>query len=220
MIDPIFTREKKPKIIVFSHERAGTHFLMNSIAKNFGYIGRPWIDLDVENIPNPYCPHNIWNFLDQFSGKNVLNIFKSHYNADFVKPIMKQILSEFEIFYIQRMNSFALFDSLCRHFNAYSWEIGPKSINGMHLRSLQPSGACMRYQIAQYSTMDARRKCHISSWKEVKEAYKINWIIYENLDLNFNQTIQKIAGFLKVPPPLDEKIKRPDHFVVEELNNE
>ena len=38
----------KPKVMVVSHERSGTHFLMNTIALNFDYISAPWINLDWE----------------------------------------------------------------------------------------------------------------------------------------------------------------------------
>ncbi len=34
------------KGMVVSHERSGTHFLMNTLALNFGYIAKPWINFD------------------------------------------------------------------------------------------------------------------------------------------------------------------------------
>ena len=47
------TDPREKKIIVFSHERSGTHFLMNTIGENFGYNNLQWIDID-------FIPLNMW----------------------------------------------------------------------------------------------------------------------------------------------------------------
>ena len=39
-------RERRPPVLVVSHERSGTHFLMNSIARGYGYTSTPWVDMD------------------------------------------------------------------------------------------------------------------------------------------------------------------------------
>ena len=36
----------RPKVLVVSHERSGTHFMMNSLAANFGYVANPFMNLD------------------------------------------------------------------------------------------------------------------------------------------------------------------------------
>ena len=62
---------KTKKVIVISHERSGTHFLMDTIALNFGYVGdfdergaARWIDLDGRGI-NFADPVEMRGFLRQ-----------------------------------------------------------------------------------------------------------------------------------------------------------
>ena len=38
-------------VLVVSHERSGTHFLMNSIARGYGYTSTPWVDMDYDSMP-------------------------------------------------------------------------------------------------------------------------------------------------------------------------
>ena len=40
--------EDVKKAMIVSHERSGTHFLMNTLDKNFPYISQPWINFDFE----------------------------------------------------------------------------------------------------------------------------------------------------------------------------
>jgi hypothetical protein len=40
-VDPTYGPAGTRKIIVASHERSGTHFLMNTLADNFGYVSEP-----------------------------------------------------------------------------------------------------------------------------------------------------------------------------------
>ena len=39
--------EPRRKVAVISHERSGTHFLMNTLAANCDLIAKPWWDLDL-----------------------------------------------------------------------------------------------------------------------------------------------------------------------------
>jgi len=31
-------------VMVVSHQRSGTHFMMNTVAACFGYVSNPWLD--------------------------------------------------------------------------------------------------------------------------------------------------------------------------------
>src|SRR5215469_1383683 len=39
-------QEMRPAVMVVSHERSGTHFLMNALASCYGYVSAPWVDFD------------------------------------------------------------------------------------------------------------------------------------------------------------------------------
>lgn len=56
-------------IVVCSHERSGTHFLMNSIALNSHYSVEPFVDFDYMNLGD------------------VINFHKSDHVSNFIKKI-------------------------------------------------------------------------------------------------------------------------------------
>lgn len=45
-----FDRDR-PSALVVGHERSGNHFLMNTLARAYGYIAEPWFNLD--QVPHP-----------------------------------------------------------------------------------------------------------------------------------------------------------------------
>ena len=55
----------KKNCIIVSHERSGTHFLMNTLALNFGYISEPWINLDFETGMNFHAPGALLAFFQE-----------------------------------------------------------------------------------------------------------------------------------------------------------
>ena len=66
----------RKKVLVISHERSGTHFLINSIAQCFGY--------DHKEIPLVHTQGVSWrdpqafrNWMAQYQGRFVPNVFKS-----------------------------------------------------------------------------------------------------------------------------------------------
>ena len=60
----------KKVIVVCSHERSGTHFLMNSIAYNTYYSVEPFIDFDymqIGDIINFHKPEHVFNFIKKIA---------------------------------------------------------------------------------------------------------------------------------------------------------
>jgi len=133
------------KAMVVSHERSGTHFLMNTLADNFGYVSFPWIDLDVGKPINYYSPDNILGFLKCMKGQPILNILKSHHQVDFFLPILGELLEEYHIFYIHRKVT-EVMESFAKHINGIEWDAGPRTKNGKELMFMEPSGGLLRYQ--------------------------------------------------------------------------
>ncbi len=82
-------REDRPPIIVVSHERSGTHFLMNSIARGYGYTSAPWIDLDYNQMPiNFFHPPAIAGALEKLADQRIASIVKSHHASTFFDGIL------------------------------------------------------------------------------------------------------------------------------------
>jgi hypothetical protein len=184
--------DRVPKVLVVSHERAGTHFLMNTIADNFGYVSDPWVDIDWPEVQNPYYAENFRRFLSQFQGRGVLNTFKCHFPAEFLKPIMPWMLEQFTIFHIFRQ-VYPLMDSLCRHIKAFPWAMGPDVPNGRELLTMEPSGALLRYQMDQKRNMLQRWQDHQAGWLTIEGVHHIS---YEALDERFDDEVMRIAGIL------------------------
>ena len=197
------------KIIVVSHERSGTHFLMNTLDDNFGYISYPWIDFDTEYIDNPYASENILEFIDIVRGKPILELFKCHYEVNFFWQILEQLFSEFRVFYIYR-DGHDTMESFCKHLNGFDWRVGPKVSDGMALAVTEPSGALMRYQMWQYKTMWDRHFCHVAQWRNLRYSRfkdQIFYIRYEDLRDNFDNTVLRIGAWLDMEMINDEPVK-------------
>src|SRR5262245_37767968 len=88
----------RPKIMVVSHERSGTHFLMNSIAKCYGYLASPWINFDYELGLNFYHPQSLAAFFAQFRDHHVANIVKTHHAFAFFETAFESLNYDFHIF--------------------------------------------------------------------------------------------------------------------------
>jgi hypothetical protein len=73
-------RERRPPVMVVSHERSGTHFLMNSIARGYGYTAKPWVDMDGDSMPiNFFHPPAIAGTLAALADRRIAAIIKSHH---------------------------------------------------------------------------------------------------------------------------------------------
>lgn len=200
--DMTISTKNRPKVMVVSHERSGTHFLMNTIALNFGYVSDPWIDIDHNTVVNPWAYENILFLINQAMGKNVVNTFKSHHAVEFFLPILDRILEEFVIFYIWRADKDKLFESVRKHFNDFPWHCGPKCESGYELQLSAPSGACTRYQVHAHENMLERWNAHVKGWTKLEREHKnVVLIQYEVLDKHFEREVIKIGRYLVDLPP-------------------
>jgi len=89
----------RPKIMVVSHERSGTHFLMNSIAKCYGYLASPWINFDYELGLNFFNPATIAEFFAQFGQSHLANIVKLHHSFAFFERVFDALAKDFHFFF-------------------------------------------------------------------------------------------------------------------------
>ncbi len=171
-------------IIVNSHERSGTHFLMNTLALNFDYVSYPYYNFDL-----PVLPHMPVNILATLQGiREPRHIVKSHYEGTFFKNVLANIAMFAHVFYISREED-GVFNSCSKHFNDCKWDEAHKSVDGNDLKKLEPYGGCMRYQYQQYPTMLMRWEAHKMSW----DLPSVIQIKYENLVNQFDKTVRSIS---------------------------
>jgi len=185
----------KKKVIVFSHERSGTHFLINTIALNFGYASRQ-IDLDRTQGFDWGNADISRKWLSRFQGTPVSNIFKSHHDAVFFAPLIEFLSDEYRLFYIYR-DGRDVMTSFWRYLNNLAPGWGPQTGTVGEFQRTHPSGGLLQYQRGDIATMLERWVIHIDSWLNMHE--NVHFIAYEELYAHFDKTLETIAGTLDQP---------------------
>ena len=95
-------KRERPRIMVVSHERSGTHFMMNALAGTGGYISDPWINLDYQTGLNFHAPRVLEEVFAKYALKPSLNIVKSHHQLAFFEAVLPKVLQDFRIVYMVR----------------------------------------------------------------------------------------------------------------------
>jgi len=183
------------KGMVVSHERSGTHFLMNALALNFGYVAKPWINLDLELGINFHAPWALGGFFAQTEGKPILNLVKSHHQFEFFREFIDDLSNEFHIFYVYRDPRDVML-SFWRLVRSFRWDEGPQEESPSAFMRAQPRGNLLRYQKDQAPTMLHRWAAHVEGWLIDDGESKPRGIIpvrYEDLNLRFAETMAKIG---------------------------
>jgi hypothetical protein len=190
--------------MVVSHERSGTHFLMRTLAINFGYVAEPWYNLDFElGIPF-HSPLDLWlYFVRHMHNVPMLNIVKSHHQVGFFAPFLDYLLQQFHIFYIYRdprqvMLSYWLY---CR---LHAWDEGPRAADVGEFMRAAPRGGMMRYQKEQAPTILERWQHHVDGWTDAAMRDRTGRLVivrYDDLDRRFAGTVRDIARRVGLPSP-------------------
>lgn len=200
MVKPGFsyTKDGRKKLAVISHERSGTHFLMNTVANHFGYISKPWWNFDFDSLTiNFHSTVNIRRYLQQFHDKSIVNILKSHHPAGFFDGILDYVTEQFHVLYIYRDPRDALVSNW-KLIQSFQWDEGPKPETAGEFIRAEPSGGMMRYQKFQQKNMLHRWKANVESWlvaAEKNPQLPICLLKYEDLDSDFGNTLKRISAF-------------------------
>ncbi|MFQ5963356.1 MAG: sulfotransferase domain-containing protein [Candidatus Scalinduaceae bacterium] len=199
----------RKKAIVISHERSGTHFLMNTLALNFGYISKPWINFDFEIGINFHSSRELLAFFKKMHDLPILNIIKSHHHISFFSDFIDYLAEQFHIFYIYR-DPRDVMVSFWRLIQNLSWDEGPKTDSVCQFMRTAPRGAILRYQKEQSPTILHRWQDHVIGWinfAEESRNQKAIVIRYEDLNLKFDEIVKEIGIRIDFSA---EKPKRPD----------
>jgi hypothetical protein len=202
-------KEMRPAVLVVSHERSGSHFLMNALAGCYGYQSAPWIDLDWHcfNI-NYYCPAELRDLLLTLAGPPLANVVKSHHQADFYAGDLARLTERYVIFCIHR-DPVGVMLSVWRFLHTLTWVEGPKAPDPLALARAEPCGQMMRYQVRQHPTLLHRWAAHVDGWRAAAAAVPgIVIVRYEDLDARFEETVRGFAPALGRPPNVIERPSR------------
>ena len=198
----VFDRPR-PKVIVVTHERSGTHFLMKALSYGFGYVSAPWIDFDYSPVNiNFYSSSAIAGFFKQFQPYNVASLFKSHHNYAFFQAVIEEILREFVVFYIYR-DPRDVMVSYWKMLGHWPWHEGPKTATCREFIRAEPSGQMMRYQYFQEKSVLDRWRSHVDGWTQSVPAgirHRLCYVRFEDLHGHYERTLDGIGGFLGEKP--------------------
>ena len=203
----VFSCSEKVKIplMVCSHERSGTHFMMNSISECTEYTVNPFLNFDympLGSFVNFFSKESINKFLFSLQdiNQNELNnycvnsIIKSHFPLslfDHNKNLCRFI-------YIYR-NPEEVFISYWKFLHRWNWLEGPKLSSPLELIKTNPKGQSQRYQTENYTNYFARWSSHIIDAKNsARNSSNIVLVNYSELENNFETTIEYICEKLKI----------------------
>ena len=208
-------RDDRPSVLVVSHERSGTHFLMNAIARGYGYTSWPWIDFDSPTFPiNYYQPQSVANALSSLADRRVANIVKSHHAAGFFDGILDRLLRRYVIFYIHR-DPVDVMLSFWRFIHEWPWREGPKRDDPLAFARSEPEGQMMRYQINQRRNLLDRWARHVEGWRAAAEGRpRLRVVAYASLKDQYEATLGSFGSLLGrlpadlAPPKKGENVVR------------
>ena len=93
-------RTDRPSVIVVSHERSGTHFLMNSLGRAFGYEAGLFLNFDHDPLNiNYFHPPTVLKALRTVPAGRIV---KAHHSVEFFDGILDEVLQSAVILYIHR----------------------------------------------------------------------------------------------------------------------
>ena len=212
----------RPKFIVISHERSGTHFLINSLGDAFGYVADPWIDFDTGSVAiNYFHPPSVTRFFAGLKEINVANIFKSHHAIEFFDESLDSMTEDFFVFYIYR-DPRDVMRSFWRFLHGWEWFEGPRVETVQAFMRAQPAGQLLRYQWEQKADMLTRWRDHVRGWLHAAAGNeRIVPVRYESLRDDYADTINAVGERIGMrpgqltPPPRERSVvvpRLPEHI--------
>jgi Sulfotransferase domain len=198
-------------VMVVSHERSGTHFLMNSVARGYGYVANPWINLDLYPFAiNYHHPPEIARLLMSFAELGTASIVKSHHPADFFAGVLDRIAERYVVLYIHR-DPVEVMLSFFQFMHHWRWHEGPKLEDPLAFARAQPEGQMLRYQVRQQPSLLHRWQNHVEGWLAAAAAQpRIVPIRYKDLRDDYATTLQGLVAVLGsepvdlTPPPREK----------------
>lgn len=190
-------------VLVVSHERSGTHFLMNSMAAEFGYVSKPFVNFDQPQLNiNYFHPDSVLKYFVKTKSTRPDVIRKSHHQVAFFEPHIESLLEVLDIFYIYR-DPRDVAHSFRHALNEWGWFEGPKVASASDFIRAAPAGQMLRFQYHQLPNMLERWRVHVEGWADKASrtpaiaAVKyspITMVRYEDLDRRYDETMSEIAS--------------------------
>ncbi len=196
--------------MVASHERSGTHFLLNTLGGAYGYPTGDVLDLDPAGLRvNFFHAETLAGAVTRAAVERPHAIIKSHLPVDFFDGVLDQVLRRATIFYIYR-DPVDVMISFWRFVQNWPWHEGPRTEDVVRFAASQPEGQMLRYHMVQQANLLQRWRHHVEGWLDASAMRaSIVPIAYESLDGNFEETARGLGNTLGRPPIT---LRRPDRY--------
>ena len=183
-------------VMVISHERSGTHFLINALTRAYDYPER-FLDFDQSSLNiNYFAPQTIANAVAEVAKRRSSAVIKSHHTADFFDGILNKVLKKTIVFYIHR-DPVDVMVSLWRFINHWGWREGPRRESALEFAASAPEGQMLRYQMLQQSNMLHRWAHHVNGWTSAAQGReRVIVVRFDQLKNNYDQTVANFGGLL------------------------
>jgi hypothetical protein len=207
--------ENRPAVLVASHERSGTHFLMNSLEAAYGYVASPWLDFDTPPLEiNFYHPPSVAGLLQKYAAQPVRTIVKSHHPFEFFAAAFNPVPERWVVFYVHR-HPVDVMISFHRVIGHWQWHEGPRRPTAFQFAIAPPEGRMMRYQTTQHATLLHRWAAHVESWlRPAQSDSRVILVPYDELSRRYESTVRSFSGALGVAAPQNLVPPRRDENVI------
>lgn len=204
-----------PPVIVASHERSGTHFLINTLASNFGFAPHP-VECDIRSGADFYVAANFRAYLECIIHAGRGRLVKTHHHVAFFETFFEELRDQFVIFYVYR-NPADVMCSFWRYVHKAARREGPLAATPGDFMRAAPSWGMLRYQAQQHVSVLERWRAHVDAWTTTGvERAGVVPVAYEDLNLRFEATVDRLAQRLGLPcperpvrPPVDRNVMLP-----------
>ena len=224
---------KRPTAMVISHERSGTHFLINAISAAYGYPASRLVHFDQMTLNiNYFSKPSIVDAVRKIARRGTPAIIKSHHPVEFFDDAIDELLDCVTIFYIHR-DPVDVMISFWRYMHIWKWNEGPRLARAMDFAAAEPEGQMLRYQTKQRRNMLHRWAHHVDGWTHAAEGRsRLIVVRYDQLRDAYEKTVSAFVGALGpvsgtlTPPnrrtnvitgPPADRFERPDKSALHEL---
>lgn len=193
--------DPRPPVMVVSHERSGTHLLMNSLGQSYGYDSHYYCNFDHRPLGiNFFRSGAILDTLQQLADQRLASVVKSHHEAAFLAKAIDRILERWIVFYVHR-DPVDVMLSYWRFMHGWTWDEGPRTADPLAFARAAPAGQMMRYQVRQHPTILSRWASHVDGWLNLAaNRPRIVVTRYADLVTDYANTLRGFAPLLGCQP--------------------